>query len=247
MDFESRLKRKHLNDIIQNLKYGEPQKDIDEEEKDENFDENCLFIGLMPEEEPENVRMAEHFNSKKEVFLIRIPNEDLDDDSDTEVPRAMACVYDPASIKSEFSFPNLAAYSPALLKELEISKLRFEHYLKDPESIRHNEISKYNKEWMANALNLVYPSYLLKQYSGIVKELFQEVLDTYSYSMKKSILDYILRSPAERKRLHILMLPREVPSSSDKIAIRGGFSKKIFKDWHNAKMDAESEIKLKLI
>jgi len=42
-------------------------------------------------------------------------------------------------------------------------------------------------------------------------------------------------------------LPREVPSSSDKIAIRGGFSKKIFKDWHNAKMDAESEIKLKLI
>ena len=40
MDFESRLKRKHLNDIIQNLKHAGPQVDIDEEEKDENFDQN---------------------------------------------------------------------------------------------------------------------------------------------------------------------------------------------------------------
>ena len=201
----------------------------------------------MPEEDPENIKMVELFNSRKEVFMIRTPVEDSEDDSDTEVPRSMTHIYDPANIKSEFDFPNKSAYSPALLKELEVSKLRYEHYITDPEGIRHNEISKYNKDWVSNALNLVYPAYLLKKYPFSVKDLFQEILDTYTYSMKKAILDYILRSPAERKRLHILMIPREVPTSRDKIAIRGSYSTKIFKDWHKAKVDAENEIKLKMI
>lgn len=65
--------------------------------------------------------------------------------------------------------------------------------------------------------------------------------------MKRAILDYILRAPAERKRLHILMIPREVPTSSDKIAIRGGYSTKIYKDWHLSKKAAEDEIKIKMI
>lgn len=42
--------------------------------------------------------------------------------------------------------------------------------------------------------------------------------------MKKAILEYILRSPDERKRLHILMLPRPIPTSSERIALNGGYS-----------------------
>jgi dynein heavy chain, axonemal len=198
----------------------------------------------MPEEDPEKDRMIELFNRKREVFMVKTNDED---DSDTEVPRYMSHVYDPGNIKSEFAFPNLSAYSPALLKEIDVSKHRYMHYIEDPDGIRHNEISKYNKEWMSNSLNLIYPSSLLKTYTQTVKDLFQEVLDTYAFSMKKAILDYILRSPDERKRLHILMIPREVPSSSDKIAVRGGYSTKIFTDWHKAKKDSENEIKLKMI
>jgi len=116
-----------------------------------------------------------------------------------------------------------------------VSKLRYAHYLKDPDGVRPYEVSKYNKEWMSNSLNLIYPTHLLKDHTVAVKELFQEVLDTYMYSMKKAILDYILRSPAERKRLHILMIPREVPPSSIKIVLQGGYSTKLYKDWHLAK------------
>ena len=243
MDFASRLKRRHLNDIIQYLKHNGLPTDLDEEEKDENFDENCLFIGLMAEEESEQARIVQSFNQKEKTFMFISP----DDESDTEVPRIMNQIYDPANIKSEFSYPNISAYSPALLKELEVSQLRYKHYLSDPDGIRQNEISKYNKEWMSNALNLIYPTELLKSHSATVKNLFQEILDTYTYSMKRAILDYILRSPAERKRLHILMIPREIPTSSYKIAIRGGYSTKLFQDWHKAKKDVENEVKLKMI
>jgi hypothetical protein len=41
--------------------------------------------------------------------------------------------------------------------------------------------------------------------------------------MKKSMLDYILRAPMERARLHIELIPREVPTSSARI---GEYNKK---------------------
>lgn len=52
--------------------------------------------------------------------------------------------------------------------------------------------------------------------------------------MKKTMLDYILRSPQERKRLHIEMLPRPFTVSADRIAREGGFNIKIFSDWHKS-------------
>lgn len=119
--------------------------------------------------------------------------------------------------------------------------------MSDPEGIRQREISKYNKEWISNALNLIHPHSLLKTYNDCVRLLFQEILADYTNSMKKAILDYILRSPAERKRLHILMIPREVPPSSTKIALRGGYSVNIFQEWHKKKKDSADEIKIKMI
>lgn len=197
----------------------------------------------MPEENQEKDRMSEMFNNPKKLLQF-IATED---DSDTEVPTPMSHVYDPLDFKSEFAFPNSSAYSPALLKEIDVSIMRYKHYLKDPDGIRPNEISKYNKEWMSNALNLIYPTNLIKNHTVTVKELFQEVLDTYVYSMKRAILDYILRAPAERKRLHILMIPREIPPSSNKIALQGGYSSKLYSDWHQAKKKSEDEIKIKMI
>jgi hypothetical protein len=50
--------------------------------------------------------------------------------------------------------------------------------------------------------------------------------------MKKSMLDYILRAPMERARLHIELIPREVPTSSARIAREGGFNILLFDTWH---------------
>ena len=53
------------------------------------------------------------------------------------------------------------------------------------------------------------------------------------------MLDYILKSPLERKRLHITLIPREFTFASDRIAREGGFNIKIFQDWHNNVMQAK--------
>lgn len=51
--------------------------------------------------------------------------------------------------------------------------------------------------------------------------------------MKKAMLDYILRSPEERKRLHITLLPRPFMHSAQRIGREGGFNMRLFPDWHD--------------
>jgi dynein heavy chain len=41
-----------------------------------------------------------------------------------------------------------------------------------------------------------------------VRKLFAEIFASYAKAMKRAILEYILRSPDERKRLHIVLIPR---------------------------------------
>lgn len=116
MDYSSRLKRKHLNEIIQYMKHNNiPQ--YDEEELDENFNENCLFIGLMPDEEPENIRIASSFY--RQINMVQILTEDSPNED--EVPIYRYSIYDPGSIMSEFIIPNISSYSNSMLKEIVVS------------------------------------------------------------------------------------------------------------------------------
>ena len=46
-------------------------------------------------------------------------------------------------------------WSDKLLKQVDISIKRMLHYNENPDSIRNDELSKYKKEWMKNALDLV--------------------------------------------------------------------------------------------
>jgi dynein heavy chain len=65
--------------------------------------------------------------------------------------------------------------------------------------------------------------------------------------MKQAIMDYILRSPDERRRLHILMLPHQVVSAAERQVQNGGYSIGIFQGTHHRKVAAENEIKFRLI
>lgn len=116
----------------------------------------------MQEEDSENVRMTEIFNRAQKVLTLM---PDFGAESEFLVDKPYNVVYDPLSLKSEFKISTKPIYSPALIKELNISILRYNHYLEDPDGIRPNEISKYNKDWMSNALNLVFPNRLLKDYT----------------------------------------------------------------------------------
>ena len=46
------------------------------------------------------------------------------------------------------------------------------------------------------------------------------------------MLNYVLLSPLERKRLHIELLPRNVLCSSQRIAREGGYNMQLFPSWH---------------
>ena len=68
---------------------------------------------------------------------------------------------------------------------------------------------------MKNALLLV-PDTLLTQNAALVKLVFAEIFSDYQIAVKVSIMEYILLSPNERKRLNIIMLPKIVPTAADK-------------------------------
>ena len=108
-------------------------------------------------------------------------------------------------------------------------------YIDSPDAIRNEEVSKYKKEWMSHALDLV-PDELVQAFPDSLRQLFQEVFLNYSTAMKTAILEYILRSPEERKRLHILLLPRPNPSSLVKQSLQGGYSTAKYSGHHNIKL-----------
>ena len=97
------------------------------------------------------------------------------------------------------------------------------HYIDSPDSIRNEELSRYKKEWLKKALDLV-PDFLISTFPVEVKMLFHDIFQSFLRAMKVAIMDYILRSPDERKRLHILTLPHLVPTAAERQAERGGYS-----------------------
>jgi dynein heavy chain, axonemal len=68
------------------------------------------------------------------------------------------------------------------------------------------------------------PDHLLKTMIEETKELFKEVFQSYGRAIRQAIMEYILLSPQERKRLHILMLPRALPTATERALARGGYS-----------------------
>ena len=81
-----------------------------------------------------------------------------------------------------------------------------------------------------NAFKLISEDLILNE--NCSRLVFVEIFETFKISMKKSMLDYILRSPEERRRLHIELLPRPWLCSAERIAREGGFNCLLYPDWH---------------
>jgi len=188
MDFNARLKRRHLHDLVAYMKTSKAgvkakEEEDNKEEAEKDFKESCLFLGVMKEEDAP----------------LEQEEEGKGDEQDG--------VYDPFIIKFEGEFEYEQVWADPLIKQVELSYTRFAKYVESAEAIKNEEISKFKKDWMQKALDLI-PDTLVQRFSTELRQLFQEVFVNYTKAMKVAILDYILRSPDERKRLHILMLPR---------------------------------------
>ena len=58
-------------------------------------------------------------------------------------------------------------------------------------------------------------------------------MDDFKIAMKKAMLNYVLLSPEQRKRLHVTLLPRNILNSAERIAREGGFNLILFYNWHS--------------
>jgi dynein heavy chain len=90
---------------------------------------------------------------------------------------------------------------------------------------------------MQKSLELI-PDHLLENFTELTKELFSEIFESYADAMRLTIMHYILLNPEERKRLHILMLPRTVLTSSDRSLQKGGFSTVRYSGQHQRVQDS---------
>jgi hypothetical protein len=66
---------------------------------------------------------------------------------------------------------------------VQLSVHRFFKYIESTDAIRNEEISKYKKEWMSHALDMV-PDALLAKYQIEVRKLFSEVFSNYARAMR---------------------------------------------------------------
>ena len=118
-----------------------------------------------------------------------------------------------------------------ILDSIILSYRRYERFLNDPNFIQNQEISRFKKEWISNAISRVN-EILVRNGEELIRDIFQEIFSDYRVAVKRSILDYILLSGEERKRLSIDLLLRESPTSAERISKAGAFSMLLYNNWH---------------
>lgn len=95
-------------------------------------------------------------------------------------------------------------------------------------------------------MNLI-PNGFLDTNSGLIRKLFREVFSAYLEASKQAILEYILRSPDERKRLHILVLPKKALTAAGHKFLQGGYSQSLYSGTHFRHQAATESLKLRLL
>lgn len=102
------------------------------------------------------------------------------------------------------------------------------------DKIAKNEIMTFNREKLKSSINKKLKFEINK---GSLYEIFEKSIDDleecFYVDLKKIIMNYIIRSPDERKRLNILYFPSTVLPTSYTIAQHGSFNRSKYKKWVN--------------
>ncbi|XP_068084555.1 dynein axonemal heavy chain 3 [Anabrus simplex] len=72
-------------------------------------------------------------------------------------------------------------------------------------------LEPYSKDYLIAAMKLVKRKYYINR-GAMVKEMENEIIKDYEYSLRVAILEYILMDPRERRRLNIQTYPVEYPA-----------------------------------
>ncbi len=226
MDYSANLKRTHLADTISYLKTASSHMAVPTERRTpEEYLELCLFHGCMKEEP----------NKRAITGPAEVSGEDVEEGT-----------YDPTLVVPEELREYLRPWASSMRREVERCQKRYIYYVEKDE-IRIEELAVYNKKWMVVALEKLGDESLLRVSEDQMRQLYQDVIASYIISMKRAIMNYLLRCPLERKRLQIVSMPRTILPSSDLIIYRGGYSIEKYQEWHRRRNDSLQDVKLKLL
>jgi dynein heavy chain, axonemal len=153
--------------------------------------------------------------------------------------------YDPVSSRKLEELQIDKVWTAQLLDQVNQSVARLLKYIDSLDCIHDEDLSQFKTNWVINALALIQPS-IQNCNQLLLKSLFAEVQLGYKRSMKQAIMDYVLRSPDERRRLHIILLPQSILSAHERKVQQGGFSTLRYQGTHHRKVQAENEIKFRL-
>ena len=186
-------------------------------------DTNSLFHGFMPFED-KGLELVSEYNKKYTIyepidFLPKYGNYYLLEENDY----------------SEF------------MEKIQTSIKNYNKYLYS-DKFRENDLIKFNEKALNDSIMERLDENLYFNHKYLVSEEIKEIEQVFLYTIKKIIMDYIIRSPFERQRLNIKYLPRYILPSSYTIAQYGSFSRRRYDNWvtnfNNSKTFLENNLSL---
>ena len=170
-------------------------------------DSNSLFHGFMPFEE-QGQKMISKLNKKFNVYdpLDYLPKFIPDEIADIN------------NITEEFA------------STVSTSIKNYTKYLTS-DKFRETDLKKFNKEALRKKIISLIDFELIKKHYNILDNQMSELEYLFYDNLKRIIMNYILRSPFERKRLNITLYPRKILPSSFTIAQFGSFNRNQYNKW----------------
>jgi dynein heavy chain len=174
-------------------------------------DSNSLFHGFMPFEE-EGQKIMKQYNKSVDI-------------------------YDPLDFLPKYVWEELfkeEKYSPDFIKSVVTSINNYKKYL-DSEKFLMSDLKRFSKSLFKKKIikKIDITIYLDNNYKRLINENVNESERLYYDTLKRGIMNYILRSPFERKRLNILFYPNKTLPASYTIAQYGSFNRTKYSSWVN--------------
>ena len=174
-------------------------------------DSNSLFHGFMPFEE-EGQRMMSKYNQ-------------------------LNSIYDPLDFLNKFIWEQIfdeEKYSPDFMKNIVTSINNYKKYLVS-EKFLMSDLKRFNRNIFNKKIikKIDVTINLDTNYKKLIYDDVSEIEKLFYDTLKEAIMNYILRSPFERKRLNILYFPNKVLPSSYTIAQYGSFNRTKYASWVN--------------
>ena len=174
-------------------------------------DSNSLFHGFMPFEE-EGQKMMNEYNKSNNI-------------------------YDPLDFLNKFIWEeifNEEKYSPEFMKNILTSVNNYKKYL-DSEKFLMSDLKKFPKNLFKIKITkkIDVTININEFYKRLINDNVIEIEKLFYDTIKRGIMNYILRSPFERKRLNILYYPNKILPASYTIAQYGSFNRTKYSSWVN--------------